>query len=354
MADARAMLVWALTTLLAASYSRNPLHSLLLLLVVWCVYASGASRAKGERLPFGLAGFALVAVPFGAVLNGLTSHVGATLLFRVPAWVPLLGGDVTLEALVFGAINGLNLAIVFGGFAAFNRALSARDVLHLTPKAFKESGVVIAIAMSFVPQAVRNLQRIREAQAVRGHRVEGLRDWLPIVTPLLVGALERALALAEAMVARGYATVGKRDLQSRVHVLLAAGLLALLSGWLCYLLLPQARTASMVVLAAGLGLLGASLYLAGHSVEHTVYRRWAWTVGDTAVVLGCLVTLVVLVWRRSVLDYSPYPQLAWPGFDAMVGLALMAMLAPVLYLAIGGRRPAEAKDSRTHSVAGGS
>ncbi|MGC9359828.1 MAG: hypothetical protein ACP5G7_05540, partial [Anaerolineae bacterium] len=80
MADARAMLVWALTILLAASYSRNPLYSLLLLLVVWCVYASGASTAASQQLPLGLMGFVLVAVSFGALLNGLTSHVGATVL----------------------------------------------------------------------------------------------------------------------------------------------------------------------------------------------------------------------------------------------------------------------------------
>ena len=35
--------------------------------------------------------------------------------------------------------------------------------------------------------------RIREAQAVRGHRVQGIRDWLPIVVPLLVSGLERAM-----------------------------------------------------------------------------------------------------------------------------------------------------------------
>ncbi|MGC9360643.1 MAG: energy-coupling factor transporter transmembrane component T, partial [Anaerolineae bacterium] len=272
----------------------------------------------------------------------------------VPAWVPLLGGAITLEALVYGAINGLNLAIVFGGFAAFNRTLSARDVLHLTPQAFKESGVVVSIAMSFVPQAAQNLQRIREAQAVRGHRVKGLRDWLPIVTPLLVGALERALGLAEAMVARGYATIAKREHSVRVQLVLGLGLLTLLAGWLGYLLLPQARVASMVALALALGLLRASLYLAGRSVERTVYRRWTWNARDTAVVLGCLVTLAVLLSQRALLDYSPYPQLSWPRFNPLVGVALLGLLTPLLYAVGIGQRPTEAKGSRTHSLTRGS
>jgi energy-coupling factor transport system permease protein len=322
--------------------------------VVWYVYTSGASRARGGHLPLGPMGFALVAVPFGALLNGLTSHVGATVFLRIPAWVPLLGGPVTLEALIYGAVNGLNLAIVFGGFAAFSRALSARDVLQLTPKAFKESGVVVSIAMSFVPQAVRNLQRIREAQAVRGHRVSGLRDWLPIVTPLLVGALERALGLAEAMVARGYATITNREYSFRVQGLLVFGLLTLLGGWLGYLLVPQARVASFAGLVLGLGLLGASLHLAGRSVMHTAYRRRAWTMRDTVIVLGCLMTLGLLVWRRSLLDYSPYPYLTWPAFDPLVGLALVGLLAPGLFAGSILRRPTEAERSPGQSPTLGS
>jgi len=257
--------------------------------------------------------------------------VGATVLFRLPEWVPLLGGAVTLEGLAFGAINGLNLAVVFGGFAAFNRALSARDVLKLTPRAFHESGVVVSIAMSFVPQAVQNLQRIREAQAVRGHRLRGLRDWLPIVTPLLVGALEHALGLAEAMVARGYAATSGRERPVRIQALLALGLLALLGGWLGYLLAPQARLVAVVAFVLAVGLLGASFYLAGRSAEHTVYRQRSWRARDTAIVLGCLVTLALLATRRALLGYNPYPQLSWPSFDPIVGLGLMGLLAPAVY-----------------------
>ena len=48
------------------------------------------------------------------------------------------------------------------------------------------------MAITYVPETARHFQRIREAQAIRGHRLRGLRDWRPIVIPLLVGGLERA------------------------------------------------------------------------------------------------------------------------------------------------------------------
>ena len=125
---------------------------------------------------------------------------GDTVLLHLPDWLPLLGGPVTLESLAYGATNGLTLTVIFGGFAVLNRVTPVRDLVQFAPRAFHEAGVVLSIAFTFIPQTTRSLARIREAQAVRGHRARGLRDWLPIVVPLLVSGLERSVGLAEAMV----------------------------------------------------------------------------------------------------------------------------------------------------------
>ena len=329
MADARALLLWATTVLIAASTSRNPLYSALLLLATLWVYdAAGAATEGGRSAPLAPLRFLAIAVPLGALFNALTSHFGATVLFRLPAWLPLLGGAVTLEGLAFGAINGLNLTVIFCGFAAFNRAVAVRELLKLTPRAFHESGVVLSIALTFIPQTTHNLHRIREAQAVRGHRLRGLRDWLPIFTPLLVGALERALGLAEAMVARGYAAVTAKAQSLRTQGLLALGLLALLGGWLGYLFVREARPVALFALGVGVALLGLALWLAGRGVRHTVYRPRRWRAQDTVIVLGCLLALATLLGRGAMFYYSPYPRLAPPTFDLVTGLGLLGMLAP--------------------------
>jgi energy-coupling factor transporter ATP-binding protein EcfA2/energy-coupling factor transporter transmembrane protein EcfT len=323
MNDARAWLIWALTVLLAASYSRNPLHSVLLLLVtLWVNAVCAVTKEKVSSL--GPLCFALVAIPAAAIFNTLATHVGETVLVRLPGNLPLIGGPITLEALVFGALNGLSLTVILSGFTTFSRALRVRDLVRLTPRAFHETGVVMSIALTFAPQTVRSLERIREAQAVRGHRLRGLRDWLPVITPLLVGALERAFTLAEAMMARGYATVAAST-RLPVQAGVALGLLTLLGGWLGYLFVPTARGVLLAILGLGGVILLAALVATGRSARHTVYRPQRWRVRDTAMVVGCIPVLIMLLTRRDAFYYSPYPRLGWPVFDLGEG-EMMALM----------------------------
>ena len=334
MLDARVWLLWAVTTLVLASSTRNPLYAVLLLLIVTVTGVACASDRdrRAALLPLR---FALTALPLAALFNGLTAHLGDTVLLRLPDWLPLLGGPVTLEALIFGATNGLVLTAIFGGFTVFNQATPVRDLVQLAPRAFHEAGVVLSIALTFIPQTTRSLARIREAQAVRGHRVRGLRDWLPIVMPLLVSGLERSMGLAEAMVARGYGAVSDRAQPLRSQALLALGLFALLGGWLTWLFLPLWKGAALGGMIVGAGLILAVLWLAGRAAPRTTYRARRWTGRDTLVLLGCglalAMVLLPLPWiDRATLYYAPYPRLTLPPFDPFVGLGLLGMLAPAM------------------------
>ena len=339
--DARLWLLWSLTTLTAASATHNPLYVIVLLLTTAVVGAYGTPE-RDWHVPLR---FALVAVPLGSLFTGLTGHQGATVLLRLPERLPLLGGPLTLESLLLGATNGLTLTTIFTGFLVFNRAASTRDLVNLVPRAFHEAGVVISIALTFIPQTRRSLTRIREAQAVRGHRVRTARDWLPILVPLLVNGLEQSLGLAEAMVARGYGAVADRRTALRTQAALVAGLTLLLGGWLGWLLSPPWRMA-----AAGLAVAGGAVILgagwgAGRGHRRTTYRprRWGWR--DTAVLLGCGLTLAVLLLPlggRGTLAYSFYPRLTPPPFDPLIGAGLLGMAAPaVSYLLSAPPRTAD-------------
>ncbi len=340
MLDVRAWLLWALTVLVAASSCRNPLYAVLLLLIVALTDVSFGPHKERRGLP-SLFRFAALAVSLAAAFNALTVHFGETILFRLPGWLPLLGGRVTVEALVFGLINGLNLAVIFGGFSVFNRVTPVHDLARLAPQAFHEAGVVVSIALTFIPETNRSLNRIREAQAVRGHRVRGLRDWLPIVVPLLVSGLERSMGLAEAMVARGYGAVSDRSHPLRLQLLLAMGLLALLLGWLGWLFFTGWTGPALSVLAAGVCLVVGTVWLAGKDVPMTRYRSRRWRVRDTLVALGSGLTLAAVqlpipVIGRDTLYYSPYPHLSMPTFHPLMGLLLLGLLVPAA-VAIGGR-----------------
>lgn len=353
MLDARVWMLWALTTLVSASSTRNPLYVIVVLLIATVVGAVCAT-GEGRRAPLSPLRFAMISVPLSSLFNGLTVHFGDTVLFHSPYWLPLLGGAVTLEALVFGAVNGLILTAIFSAFAVFNQVTPVRDLIKLTPRAFHEGGVVLSIALTFIPQMSRSLNRIREAQAVRGHRVKSLRDWLPIVVPLLVSGLERSMGLAEAMVARGYGGVSAQEQPLRTQGLVVLGLLTVLGGWLAYLFRPALsavewpalrqdfgelsrtaqgtawRIAAIGVMIAGAGLIGLAIWLTGRGVRHTVYRARRWTGSDTLTVLGCAITLAVALTQREALYYSPYPRLTWPAFNPLVGIALLGLLAPAI------------------------
>ena len=64
-------------------------------------------------------------------------------------------------------------------------------------------GLVIAMALRFIPLISERADRIREAQAARGGSVRGYRGLTTTVVPLLVQVLQLAHTVSEALDARG-------------------------------------------------------------------------------------------------------------------------------------------------------
>ncbi|MCS7179078.1 MAG: energy-coupling factor transporter transmembrane component T [Anaerolineae bacterium] len=331
MIDPRIWLFWAFTMLVAASEVRNPLYILWLLLVAWIVEIRWALH-RGQKIPWSFR-WGVLLIPLAGLFNGMSVRIGETVLLRLPSWLPLMGGPITLEALVYGVLNGMALTIILSAFLTFNRATPARDMVRIVPKAFYEAGVILSIALTFFPLMLRTVQDIREAQMVRGHRIRGLRDWLAIWLPLLMNGLERAVRLAEAMVARGYGAPFPSGSPMGVQFSLAGGLTALLGGWLVRLFVPQHRDAGLGVLLLGVGLILGTVWWVGHAHPRTGYRNRSWTLWDGLIGLGCGVAAWILIDPFSWVDpqalyYSPYPRLLLPDFHPWVGLGLLGLLIP--------------------------
>lgn len=64
-------------------------------------------------------------------------------------------------------------------------------------------GLVLAMALRFIPLVAERADRIREAQAARGGSTRGLRGVRTTVVPLLVQVLQLAHTVSEALDARG-------------------------------------------------------------------------------------------------------------------------------------------------------
>ena len=345
--------VWLVAAAAPAFTMRNPFYLALLLGAAWIIYtALGRSTPMGSSwgsfVKLGLFVFAL-AIPF----NALSIHMGQITLFQLPENWPIIGGPITLEAIIGGAASGLSLLTILVVFAAFNAVVDHYQLLRATPSFLFQAGVVISIAITFVPQMVLSAREIRQAQRIRGHRFRGLRDLLPLVLPLLANSLERSIQLAETMEARGFGTAVS-PLSRRRAVLSQMGLLAALVAILVGLALlafnQQGRVWGWLLFGAGVIGVLAFFGLHGRQVQRTRYRRPTWHARDTVVVIASIVSLAIVIGVRmtapETLYYSPYPPNSLlPTFDPRAGAALLLLTAP----AITARRDAgqTAPGSRT-------
>lgn len=327
---------WIGAVLAVVTATRNPLYLGLALLWVaavgWTVRPAAGEENTLPAAPLSPARFAAVVIVLAALFNGLTVHVGQNVLFRLPDGWPLVGGAVTLEALAYGALNGAALSIIFAAFYVVNRLLPMRAIVRMIPRAFHPMAVAAAIALTFVPVTLRQFRTIREAQAVRGHQVRGVRSWLPLLAPLLISGLERALQLSEAMVARGFAGGEGQATPFAERATLAAGLALFVAGWLLRLVWG-APLFGLTLMAAGLAAGAAAVWRLGRAHPYTVHRPQPWTQADWGILAGAAMTTAAFLlplpgMERTSLFYYPYPALSLPGFSALLGAATWGLLAP--------------------------
>ena len=333
-----AWVAWLVAASVPAFTLRNPLYSVLVLGAAWIVYATlGKSSPMGSGwgafLKIGLFFFAL-AIPF----NALSIHIGQVVLFRLPSSWPVVGGPITLEAIVAGLVSGLALFTIVVVFAAFNSVVDHYQLLRATPGFLFQAGVIISIAITFVPQMVLSAREIRQAQRIRGHRFRGLRDLLPLIIPLLANGLERAIQLAETMEARGFGGAVRpmsRRQAIRAQVATLVGLLFVLGGLLVVTYYSEQRLLGWALVGLGVAGLAAVFGLQGRRVHRTRYRRPSWQARDTAIVIASVIVLVVILAAKAAIPealiYFPYPPNSLlPPFNPLVGAALLLLVLPAV------------------------
>lgn len=321
---------WLIAAVVAASTTRNPLYLVLILLCLLLVFSVVRSRSALRFPIVSPFTFTLVVVALSSTLNALSTHYGQTVLWQFPAAIPIIGGKVTLEAIIYGFINGLVLSCIFTAFTVFNLVMPVRSFIRYIPRAFAPLATVASIAVGFVPVTLRQLQDIREAQAIRGHRLRGLRSWIPLFLPLLTNGLEHALQLAEAMAARGFARRREQVNIILIRAALVVGLVMLSSGLLLRVAWGEDFLGALLILIGG-GLILALFWFVGRQVPRTTYRQERWSWNDTLALGGVGIVFLVFLVRnaelgRESLSYSPYPLCSLPPFDPLIGLAIFGLL----------------------------
>ncbi len=190
-----------------------------------------------------------------AILKGLSYHIGETVLFSLPGTLPVIGGPVTAEGLAAAGLDGLSILTVLAVFTAFGAGADYYAMLRSVPPFMHQVALVTSIAITFVPQTVIRFAEIREAQALRGHRVRRIGDLVPLVMPLLAGGMERSMNLAEAMESRGFSrpsAAGRRVPPLVVQLGLTFGLAFVLVGSTLFAFAPDMPWLAWLLIAAGL------------------------------------------------------------------------------------------------------
>lgn len=176
-----------------------------------CVVLTAVGACVGDELRRAAA----LAVPLAlmvAAINPLVSREGLTLLAQGPA-VPLYGQlDVTLEAVVYGAVAALRVLVVVLAFAVCSAAVDPDDMLRGLRRVAPRSALTASLATRMVPLLARDAQRLGEAYGLRAASVRDgrIRKGAVLARALAAGGLERAMDTAAALELRGYALGTRR------------------------------------------------------------------------------------------------------------------------------------------------
>lgn len=297
--------LWALGLATAASRTTNPLLIGLLIGVAGYVVAARRTSAPWARSYGAFVKLALVVIGIRLVFAiALGSPIPGTHLLVTLPEVPLpdwargvrIGGRVTAEGVVFALYDGVRLAGLLICVGAANALASPARLLKSLPGALYEVGVAVVVAMTFAPNLIGDVQRLRAARRLRGRPDKGVRGLLQVGLPVLEGALERSVALAAAMDARGFGrTAAVPDRVRRTTAALTLGGLMGVCAGTYGLLTAEGGTYGLPVLGAGLAAALGGLWLGGRRSVRTRYRpdRWgprAWLVAGSGAAVAALMT----------------------------------------------------------------
>ena len=331
-------LVWALAAAACVQLATSPVYVALVIGIAALAVSIHARPGPYARAFPVLVGIGVVFAVVRMVLTVATTHGLGTVLFTTPDFtLPQLlggftvGGTVELPVILQSLAEGFAIVGMMAVFGAFNGVVTHSELVQSTPRAFYEVGLVVVVALAFVPSTLAAIGDVRDADRARtGGRVVRRGRLLRQIVPILELGMERAVTLAESMDARGFARTGAGPRDRAAGWWGVASLLAL--GGAFVALIGERRTLAAVLgLGGAIGLAGAVM-LASSGAKRARYRPRRMTGADWLVVgavLAAPVGLAVcsIVGDSSLLWYAS--PLRWPSLHVVPALTLLPLLVPV-------------------------
>lgn len=189
--------LWCLAVVTVALSIQHPL-------VLGVLAAAVLAAAAGARVGRAVLVAVLVSLPFAvvvALVNALVTRRGLTVIYR-------LGGpwDLTLEALVQGAVYGLSFVVLFAVARLYSAAVDPDDLLRAFRRLSFSSALTAALATRLMPVLARDARRLSDAARCRAGEPPSR---LVLVRAVAAQTLDRATDVAATLETRGYGS-GRR------------------------------------------------------------------------------------------------------------------------------------------------
>ncbi|MHB8492596.1 MAG: energy-coupling factor transporter transmembrane component T [Solirubrobacteraceae bacterium] len=262
--------LWSAAFVLVALIISNPV---LLCALARALARAGGGAARAARMRRALVAVAVVAAPI-VFVNVLVSRQGLTVFARLGSLGPFGEGDLTVEALVAGAVIALKVGIIILTTTLASLAVDPDQLLASARRLSFRSALTASLALRMVPLLAADAQRFAEAQRTRPAARSGLRARALVLGAVVSGALDRAMDVAATLEVRGLAAVHGAARPARapralsrhdVAFLVSAAALLALVATARVLRLDSFRAYPLIhlSLSAGTGALCAALIAAG-------------------------------------------------------------------------------------------
>ena len=178
----------------------HPIFSLCALVIALCEYLL-LNRGKNKKSLLWYCVIFLMVLIFNALLNPL----GETILF---CW--LNNRPVTLEAIIYGGVVGMNFAAVMLWFNCYNYIMTTDKFTYLFGRFVPSITLVLTMILRLIPLLQKKTKNIVSARNCIGKSKKGngfkdaLQSGMEVLSILTSCALEDAVITADSMRSRGF------------------------------------------------------------------------------------------------------------------------------------------------------
>jgi energy-coupling factor transport system permease protein len=190
-------------------------HPLVLLALLAGVLLAGAGAGVGSTLLCSLRTGAVVWLPI-VLVNVLVSREGVTVFARLGDLGPFGQGNLTVEALVYGAVIALKVTLLILITTLASLAVDPDQILRILRRLSFRSALTASLATRMIPVLVADAQRLAEAQRTRPDGPpSGTRGRVALLRAVIGGSLDRAMDVAATLEVRGFASASRAPRQAR-------------------------------------------------------------------------------------------------------------------------------------------